>query len=74
MPIYEYYCPTCGNKFEKLQSMNSGDADCPACGQPSRRAISVFASVSRSPDGGGSGPPPPLGGGGCGGGACACGH
>ncbi len=76
MPLYEYYCPTCGNSFEKLQPMRSTGADCPVCEQPARRAISVFASVSRS-DAGGSEPSPlpPMGGGGCcGGGFCGCGH
>ncbi|HIL31604.1 MAG TPA: zinc ribbon domain-containing protein [Dehalococcoidia bacterium] len=78
MPLYEYLCPTCDHKFEKLQSMTSTGADCPNCEQPSKRAISVFASVTR---GGASemptsmGPLPPLsgGGGGCCGGGCGCG-
>ncbi len=79
MPIYEYLCPTCGHKFDKLQSMNSDGADCPHCEQPAKRAISVFAAVSKGgseiSDFGGS-PLPPLGGGGCcgGGGGCGCGH
>ena len=80
MPIYEYLCPTCGHKFDKLQSMNADGADCPHCEQPAKRAISVFAAVSKGgasemSDFGGS-PLPPLGGGGCcgGGGGCGCGH
>ena len=43
MPIYEYHCPTCNHKFDKLQPMNASGADCPVCEQPARRAISVFA-------------------------------
>ena len=75
MPIYEYGCDTCGHKFEKLQSMNSSGAECPVCEQPARRAMSVFASVSRGEAAGGSPSPlPPLGGGGCCGGGCGCGH
>ena len=76
MPLYEYSCPTCSHRFEKLQSMSSTGADCPNCEQPAKRAISVFASVSK---GGVSemptsmGPLPPLGGGGCCGGGCGCG-
>ena len=74
MPIYEYHCPTCSHSFDKLQPMNSTGADCPVCEQPARRAISVFASVSK---GGGEitdlGGLPPLGGGGCCGGGCGCG-
>ena len=72
MPLYEYLCPTCNHKFEKLQSMSATGADCPNCEQPANRAISVFAAVSK----GGAempssmGPLPPLGGGGCCGGGC----
>lgn len=75
MPIYEYHCPTCSHRFEKLQPMSADGTDCPVCEQPARRAISVFASVSK-----GEGPAtdlsslPPLGGGGCCGGGCGCGH
>ena len=74
MPIYEYLCPTCDHKFEKLQSMSATGAECPRCEQPAKRALSVFASITA---GGSSGsefsdaPPPPLRGGGCCGGGCA---
>ncbi|MDE0822755.1 MAG: zinc ribbon domain-containing protein [Dehalococcoidia bacterium] len=78
MPLYEYLCPTCDHKFEKLQAMSATGADCPNCEQPAKRAISVFASVTK---GGASemptsmSPLPPLGGGGggCCGGGCGCG-
>lgn len=77
MPLYEYLCPTCKYKFEKLQSMSATGADCPNCEQPAKRAISVFAAVS---NGGAEmpssmGPLPPMGGGGggCCGGGCGCG-
>ena len=75
MPIYEYHCPTCNNKFDKLQPMNVSGADCPMCEQPARRAISVFAAVAK----GGSEPSafsplPPISAGGCCGGGCGCGH
>ena len=80
MPIYEYSCPTCGHRFEKLQSMSATGADCPHCEQPAKRAISVFAAVSKGDsfasdmaDLGGSPMPSPMGGGGCGG-FCGCGH
>jgi putative FmdB family regulatory protein len=77
MPLYEYHCPTCSHKFEKLQSMSAAGADCPNCEQPAKRAISVFARVGRAGEGEpsfGPGPLPPLGGGGCCGGGCGCGH
>lgn len=74
MPLYEYHCPTCNHKFDKLQPMNSTGADCPQCEQPARRAISVFAAVSRGESSSssdfGSMPVPPMGGGGCCGGGC----
>ena len=74
MPLYEYHCPTCNHQFQKLQSMSASGAECPVCEQPARRAISLFASVSRSAsDIGESGPLPPMGGGGCcAGGGCGC--
>ncbi len=37
MPIFEYLCEDCGNKFEKLvrraDSEAAGALPCPACGQ-----------------------------------------
>ena len=74
MPIYEYHCPTCSHKFDKLQPMNAAGADCPVCEQPAKRAISVFAAIS-SGESSGSGefnpmPMPPMSGGGCCGGGC----
>ena len=75
MPLYEYHCPTCDYRFDKLQAMSATGADCPRCEQPARRAISVFAAVSRGDSGPTEfGPLPPMGGGGCCGGGCGCGH
>ena len=52
MPIYEYVCDTCQTRFQKLQSMSfEGDMPCPDCGKPSKRAISVFAAVSKGSNG-----------------------
>jgi putative FmdB family regulatory protein len=54
MPIYEYECKQCGERFEKLvRTMGSRDAvACPKCESPkTARALSVFAAVSS--DGGG---------------------
>jgi len=73
MPLYEYYCPHCERKFELLRSFSKADAPatCPECqGQDTRRAISMFASFSRSSDG--STQSVAGGGGGCAG--CAAGH
>ena len=76
MPLYEYHCPTCHHKFEKLQTMSATGADCPVCEQPARRAVSVFSSISKGEPSfeGSTSPLPPMGGGGCCGGSCGCGH
>lgn len=74
MPLYEYHCPTCSYKFEKLQPMNSTGADCPNCEQPAKRAISMFARVGNATEDPGFNPAPlpPISAGSCGG--CGCGH
>ena len=73
MPIYEYLCPTCDYKFDKLQSMSASGADCPRCEQPAKRALSMFVSVTAGASSGESEVstmPPPIRGGGCCGGGC----
>ena len=82
MPVYEYQCQDCDKRFEALRPMSQIDAPiaCPRCnGSNARRAISVFAAISRGADGGSSmlASSAPSGGGcgGCAGGHCAsCGH
>ena len=63
MPIYEYECTKCNQKFELMRSFNDDDADikCPKCeaGNP-RKVISLFASGSGADD---SCAPSPSGGG-----------
>ena len=46
MPVYEYVCTTCRNRFEKLRPMDKMDdeAPCPDCGNETSRALSVFAA------------------------------
>jgi putative FmdB family regulatory protein len=35
MPIYEFECPDCGERFERLQKLADADPkDCPTCGKP----------------------------------------
>ena len=50
MPIYEYACRKCGEKFEQLvRSMKAADEPqkCPKCGsQQTARSLSVFAVSS----------------------------
>ncbi len=46
MPIYEYRCPKCGEKFEKLRSIRDDDNDvrCPRCEAGKvERVLSGFA-------------------------------
>lgn len=33
MPIFEYLCEDCGNKFEKLVRNGGNGVNCPSCGQ-----------------------------------------
>ena len=74
MPVYEYYCRTCNDKFEMLRPMKTAEdtANCPSGHKGAARTVSVFAAIGRNEAGemtsmGGSG-------GGCAcGGSCACG-
>jgi len=46
MPLYEYDCEDCGERFETLVSAGAKDAPkkCPACGsEATTRALSTFA-------------------------------
>jgi len=54
VPIYEYACKECDNRFEKLvRSMGSDErVDCPSCGsKQTARTMSVFA-VAAAAEGG----------------------
>jgi len=46
MPIYEYQCMRCGERFELSRPMSEAGAPaaCPACGGASEKLISGFAS------------------------------
>jgi putative FmdB family regulatory protein len=47
MPIYEYRCESCGDKFEKLvrRSTDVLDAGCPSCGEKHlEQQYSMFAA------------------------------
>lgn len=50
MPIYEYLCPECDTKFEKMRPLSQSDqpAECPSCKKPARRKMSVFSAFSAS--------------------------
>jgi len=49
MPIYEYECLTCGERFELRRSMSDSDQElkCPQCGAENpRRIFSTFATTA----------------------------
>jgi len=53
MPIYEYKCRECGDKFEKLVRTSAAEKDvkCPACDSPLvQRQISACGMLSGSAD------------------------
>ena len=68
MPLYEYECKKCKNRFEKLRPINqsSEGAQCPSCNELAERVISRFCSFSAD-ESGLSTPIAGGGGGGCGG-------
>ncbi len=66
MPIYEYECPECKERFEKLvrSAASQPETTCPACGaEGARRMVSAFASFGTSPSLGGGSSCAPSGGG-----------
>ena len=74
MPIYEYICLDCGNRFEELRPMKDADApvDCEQCeSEHTSRMLAVFFAHSSGRTIAGAS----QGCAGCSGGSCAnCGH
>ena len=63
MPMYEYKCFECDNKFEELVLNQSQTINCPECkSEKVEKQLSTFAASVSS---GGSTPPCGDGGGGC---------
>lgn len=49
MPIYEFECEACGERFDQLAAVGTDSAECPACGASGApRRFSSFA-FSRQP-------------------------
>ena len=51
MPIYEYVCGNCQEKFEKLVRMGASEEEieCPRCsGHEVKKALSVFSTTGAS--------------------------
>jgi putative FmdB family regulatory protein len=41
MPLYEYECPSCGTRFERIQKFSDPpEASCPKCHAPAQRQLS----------------------------------
>lgn len=53
MPIYEYACPACGHRFEKIQRQRGDQQPCPKCGAAGRPAVSRPAATSANCGSGG---------------------
>jgi putative FmdB family regulatory protein len=68
MPLYEYHCPSCDARFEKLVRGGAAPA-CPGCGATEVKklhsAFAVGADRGRA-SGGSMGAVPPMAAGGCG--------
>jgi putative FmdB family regulatory protein len=58
MPIYEYECLKCGEKFDLRRNINDQDDDikCPKCGTSKpKRVFSIFATGSSCQSGSATG-------------------
>ena len=52
MPIYEFECEQCGERFEELVAADVVTLACPACGsERTRRLISAVSPPGRQPRG-----------------------
>jgi putative FmdB family regulatory protein len=72
MPIYEYICDECSQRYERIVKNESAAVTCPKCASTKHTMqLSVFAAPSGGgkSSGGSSGF---TGGGGCCGGGCGC--
>jgi len=44
VPMYEYRCGACGERFEELRSADAAAPACPRCGAETERAFSAQAA------------------------------
>ena len=56
MPLYEYACPACGERAEKMRSISdrTNGPECPTCGAAMVLALSMPGRVSSGATSGGS--------------------
>lgn len=53
VPIFEFVCGKCGNRFEELVTSSYQEVECPACGSlDTQKQISPFSSISGWKSGG----------------------
>jgi putative FmdB family regulatory protein len=43
LPLYEFECNSCGQRFERIQKFSASAPDCPECGKKTRRLLSAPA-------------------------------
>jgi putative FmdB family regulatory protein len=75
MPLYEYYCPPCGEQFEVLRPVSEMNkaATCPSGHTTNNRVLSLFAPLPRGEEAAPAMTMPMMGGGdSCCGGSCSC--
>jgi len=54
VPVYEFECEECGERFEELASSDTRSLTCPACGsERTRRLLSPVSPPGRQPRGAG---------------------
>ena len=52
MPIYEFFCTDCNEKYEELCSSLQNSLPCPSCGKEAKKVVSLFRAGSGSSGGG----------------------
>jgi putative FmdB family regulatory protein len=75
MPIYEYVCEDCGERYERIVMNKTTAIECPKCASARHTLqISVFAAHGNGAksSGGSSSSGSVSSGGGCCGGSCGC--
>jgi putative FmdB family regulatory protein len=75
MPIYEYLCDDCGERYERIVLSKSTVIECPKCASAKHTLqISVFAAHGNGAksSGGSASSGSPSSGSGCCGGSCGC--
>jgi putative FmdB family regulatory protein len=73
MPIYEYVCKDCGERYERIVMSHEQAITCPKCASAKNTIQhSVFAAPSHGKSSAGFSRSAPSGGGCCGGGGCGC--